>query len=278
MKWIDHEQLSIPYYTFENLEKTHLVTNAFTTRLYRKNGQPDNFFQPLLRKISDPAEVSGCIRLLTAQFGTDPDHLVSSAQKHTSNIHLVTSADLGPESSRPVLEYIDGLITNIPGVMLQTFGADCPSVYLLDPVRKAIGLCHSGRKGTQNHIASVMLRSMVQEYGTDPADVLAAVSPGICQDCYEVGIDVAEDFAQDYFSYPEADPDKKSALLTFMKGKYHIDLFQAIAYSLQSSGVKAANIEISHLCTKCRADIFYSFRAEGSISSENSALLMLRNN
>ena len=279
MKRIEGPKTHIPYYMFENLKKTGFVKNAFTTKLYRKNGKDNFFFQPLLRKDSDPEEVSCCISMLASQFEADIDMMVPSAQKHTANIHKVTLSDLGPASMRIPFEYIDGLITDIPGVMLMTYGADCPSVYLADPVNKAIGLCHSGRKGTQQHIAAVMLRGMTDAFGTRPEDVLAAISPGICVDCYEVGNDVAEDFIKDYLS-PEgiiaiSDCNVRDDIMPFIDGKYHIDLFRSISCSLLAAGVPYANIEVSDLCTKCRSDIFYSFRAEGKISSENCALLMI---
>ena len=315
MKWKDAPGRSVPCYIFTNLEKTGFVSHGFTTKLYRDNGTVHDFFQPLLRRDSDPREVEHCQQLLLDQFGIDADHLVASAQKHTSNIHLITEADLGPQESRPSLEAIDGLITNLPGVLLQTFGADCPSVYLTDPVHRAIGLCHSGRKGTQRHIAAVMLRKMTEAFGTDPKDVQAAISPGICLNCYEVGDEVAEDFIRDYNSREDSPEDSPAAsgkyplagspvtsgecspngspaalaklssllahhqdigsVLHFQSGKYHIDLSQAIRDSLTAAGVPADQIEQSDLCTKCRCDRFYSFRAEGHISNENCALLMI---
>ena len=309
MRWIDAPQVNVPYYIFENIENSREAECAFTTRFYKKDGQTDDFFQPLLRTVSDPSEVKECIRLLTEQFGTDSDHLVHSAQKHTANIHRVTNADLGPQENRTPLSSIDGLITDIPGVMLQTFGADCPLVYLLDPVERAIGLCHSGRKGTQQHIAGKMLSEMAQAYGTRAENVLAAISPGICCSCYEVGDDVAEEFARDYYASADGiwqqaaceeqgkavapgDPDRVKKdpkiygfekneknhpeIMVRINGRYHLDLNQAIARTLKSMGVPESQIEIAHLCTRCRSDIFYSFRAQGCITNENSAVLMLK--
>lgn len=271
MKWINDPAISIPHFSFENLEASGLVINAFTARPYRKDGKEINFFQPLLRKDSIPSEVDECIHLMVKQFGTDREHLVRTAQKHTTNIHIVNQDDLLPLSQRPQLEYIDGLITNIPGVMLESFGADCPSVYLLDPVHRAIGLCHSGRKGTQNKIAAVMANAMKEAYESQPGDLLAAISPGICLDCYEVGEDVANDFVKDFYGAGSA-----ADHLSFLNGKYHIDLFASIKSALISIGVREENIEVSHICTRCRKDILYSFRGEGKISNENCGLLMLK--
>ena len=316
MKWMNDPIYDVPFFTFENLERTGIVTNAFTTKFYWKNGRGtgetiNNFFQPLLRVSSEPEEVAHCETLLKQQFNVKDGYLISSAQKHTNNIYLITADDIEASVKGNLhLESIDGLITDIPGVMLETFGADCPSVYIVDPVHKAIGLCHSGRKGTQTHIAAVMLEAMNKAYGTEPADVSAAISPGICTNCYEVGDDVARDFAKDYknktgFMNPSsanvssghsdpyaagrchhaanneidivnANSSDVISCLPHINGRYHIDLFRAISQSLIACGVNPDNIEVSHLCTRCRSDIFYSFRAEGKISNENCGLMMIK--
>ncbi len=309
MKWMDEPIYDVPFFTFENLERTGIVTNAFTTKFYWKNGRGigetiNDFFQPLLRVSSEPEEVDHCEMLLKRQFEVKDGYLISSAQKHTNNIYRITSDDVEASINGNLhLESIDGLITDIPGVMLETFGADCPSVYIVDPVHKAIGLCHSGRKGTQTHIAAVMLEAMFKSYGTQPADVLAAISPGICTDCYEVGDDVAEDFVRDYKNKtkfmnlraanvltepsdtyaagkcPGDCPDHSGnglSCMPYINGRYHIDLLRAVTQSLTACGVDPDNIEVSHLCTRCRSDIFYSFRAEGKISNENCGLLMIK--
>ena len=275
MKWIDGPGLRIPYYTFENIEDTGAAVCAFTTRLYRVDGVWNDFYQPLLCRDSDPSEVAACVQLLTEQFGIDREHLVPSAQKHTANIYKVTETDIGAPEERPVLKAVDGLITDLPGVMLQTFGADCPSVYLVDPVNRAIGLCHSGRKGTQSGIAGRMLSEMTREYGTDPGDVQAAISPGICKDCYEVDEDVAEDFmaALKNTAGPDIDLNR---IVEKRNVKFHLDLNLAIIMTLEKMGISKSRIGCSDLCTRCRDDRFYSFRAQGCITNENSALLMLR--
>ena len=295
MKWIDDITYDVPFFTFENLEKTGIVTNAFTTKFYWKNGRGNgetinDFFQPLLRVSSEPDKVAHCETLIKRQFNVKDGYLISSAQRHTNNIYQITEADVAASVNGTLhLESIDGLITEVPGAMLETFGADCPSVYIVDPVHKAIGLCHSGRKGTQTHIAAVMLEAMNKAYGTQAADALAAISPGICVNCYEVGDDVAEDFTNDYKNKTEfmkhkadgsstdhTDPFDVSSCLPYINGRYHIDLSRAITQSLTACGVKPENIETSDLCTRCRSDIFYSFRAEGRISNENCGLLMIR--
>ena len=82
------------------------------------------------------------------------------------------------------------LITNEPGVILSTFYADCVPLYFVDPVNKAIGLSHSGWRGTVGRIGQKTLEAMKEAYGTNPEDIYAAVGPSICQECYEISEDV----------------------------------------------------------------------------------------
>ena len=77
----------------------------------------------------------------------------------------------------------DGMITNVPGICLVTFYADCVPLYFVDPVKKAIGLSHSGWRGTVGKIGKVTVEQMQKTYGSDPKDILAAIGPSICQDC-----------------------------------------------------------------------------------------------
>ena len=106
-------------------------------------------------------------------------------QTHTVNVAVVEEEDRGKRFMET-----DGMVTNVPGICLVTFYADCVPLYLVDPVRKVIGLSHSGWRGTVNRMGRVTLEKMHEVYGTDPEDVVAAIGPSICQDCYEVSEDV----------------------------------------------------------------------------------------
>lgn len=93
---------------------------------------------------------------------------------------------------------VDGLITNEPNVVLATFYADCVPLYFVDPVHRAIGLSHSGWRGTVNRMGKETLIAMNREFGTEAHDVIAAIGPSICQDCYEISQDVAEHFVDEF--------------------------------------------------------------------------------
>ena len=114
------------------------------------------------------------------------------------------------------------MITNVPGVVLATYYADCVPLYFVDPVHHAIGLSHSGWRGTVGKIGKVTIEKMHQEFGSDPAELLTAIGPSICQDCYEVSEDVILEF-QNAFN------EKYWNRLFYKKdnGKYQLNLWEA---------------------------------------------------
>ena len=147
----------------------------------------------------DPEKVRENFRRMGMVIGFETKDLVLSDQTHTTNVRLVTEADRGKGFDRE-RDYtdVDGLVTDTPGLMLVTIYADCVPLYFVDPVHKAVGLSHSGWKGTVHRIGKVTLERMKEAFGTRPEDVQAAIGPSICQDCYEVSEDVARAFMDEF--------------------------------------------------------------------------------
>ena len=85
---------------------------------------------------------------------------------------------------------------------LATFYADCVPLFFIDPVNRAVGLSHSGWRGTVGRMGARTLEVMEKQYGTNPESVYAAIGPSICQKCYEVSGDVAEQFLARICSLP----------------------------------------------------------------------------
>jgi polyphenol oxidase len=125
-------------------------------------------------------------RLARESFGTR--HFCLAEQVHGNSVAAVT-ADSAPKSPR-----VDALITRDPQVLLGIYVADCCAVFLVDSRRSAIGLVHSGKKGTELNIVGAAIQKMAMEYGTEPADLVAQLSPCIRPPFYEV--DFAENIAQ----------------------------------------------------------------------------------
>ena len=116
----------------------------------------------------DPDHVLENFTRMAAALGVERDRMVASYQTHTTNVRRVTEEDLGKGVVR-TRDYrdVDGLITNLPGVTLVTFYADCVPLYLVDPVKKAIGLSHSGWRGTVARMGRETVEAMKREFGTD---------------------------------------------------------------------------------------------------------------
>ena len=140
-----------------------------------------------LTRGDDPEAVKKNRELIAQAIGVEVADFTYTQQTHTTNVKRVYAGERGqsfPET--------DGMITDVPGICLVTSYADCVPLYFVDPVKKVIGLSHSGWRGTVGKIGKVTVEKMEEEFGCDPADILGAVGPSICQDCYEVSEDDTE--------------------------------------------------------------------------------------
>lgn len=160
----------------------------------------------------------------------------------------------------------DGLITNRPGVTLFQRFADCAPILLYDPKHHAIGIAHSGWRGTANRAAASPVGAMAAAYGTRPADLIAAIGPSIGPDHYEVGPEVIDAISRTF-------GDTDDLLLT-SNGRIHLDLWAANAKVLREAGVE--RIEIAGLCTACHTEHFFSHRAEAGKTGRFGAVIALR--
>ena len=246
-KWAE----GVLYLSYPIFEESGLVRHAFSTRI---GGVSEGIFSSMNLSFSrgDSDEcVKENFRRISVAIGVDEESLVKSVQTHTTNVHQVTK-----QNRKDELMDIDGLITNEPGICLVTSYADCVPLFFLDPVHKAIGLSHSGWRGTVGKMGKVTLERMREAYGTRAEDVLAAVGPSICQDCYEVSEDVIDKFK-------EAFEQKYWDSLFYQKenGKYQLNLWKANEIILLEAGVQKENLAITNVCTNCNPEILFSHRA-----------------
>ncbi len=251
--------LSFPCYDGEEW-----VLNGFSTRF---GGVSTGYFASmnLGHTVPDePEHVRENYRRIAGAIGFQPEKLVCSAQTHTKNVRIVTEQDAGRGYTRDKgWNDVDGLITNVPGLTLSTVYADCVPLYFVDPRHHAIGLAHSGWRGTAQKIGREVLLRMSEAYGTDPGDVICAIGPSICQECYEVSSDVALQFPNCY-SYENGN------------GKYQLDLADVNRGILVDAGVPVEQIHFSNLCTSCNSDLLFSHRASGGKRGLNAAFLSIR--
>ena len=166
---------------------------------------------------------------------------------------------------------VDGMITNVPGLVLATFYADCVPLFFIDPLHKAVGLSHSGWRGTVGKIGKVTVEKMTEEFQTDPSELYAAIGPSICQDCYEVSEDVIDQFR-------EAFEEKYWDVLFYRKpdGKYQLNLWEANRRIFLDAGIKEERISMPGICTCCNPLFLYSHRASHGKRGNLGAFITVR--
>ena len=221
--------------------------------------------------IDDPEAVKENYRRMADALGVDMNRMVVTWQTHTTNVRLVSETDFGKGviSDRDYRD-VDGLITNIPGVTLVTFFADCVPLYFVDTKNRAIGLSHSGWRGTVNRMGRETLDRMKEAFGTNPSDVVACIGPSICQDCYEVGEEVIDQFRA---AFAECHHD--SLFYKKTNGKYQLNLWEANRIVLKEAGVPEEQISVTDICTYCNPDLLFSHRRTADKRGNLCAFLCL---
>ena len=260
------------YLTYPLLESTGIIKHGFSTRVGGVSEGVCSTMNLSFSRGDDENAVRENFRRMANALDVEEDSFVFSQQTHTTNVRKVTLEDKGKGLTRK-LDYqdIDGLITNVPGLCLSTFYADCVPLYFVDPVKKAIGLSHSGWRGTVGKIGCVTVQKMQEEYGSNPENIIAAIGPSICQDCYEVSEDVIVEF-QNHF-------DKKYWKELYYKkenGKYQLNLWKANEIVLEEAGVLKEHIAVTNLCTCCNHESLFSHRASKGKRGNLAAFLALK--
>lgn len=277
------------YLTFPLLEELDMVSHLFTTR---EGGVSEGMYRSMnlsYTRGDDPAGVTENYRRAAQALGCGIEDIVCSQQTHTTNIRRITGADRGKGVTRP-LDYtdVDGLITDVPGIALATVYADCVPLYLVDPVRRAIGLAHAGWRGTVDGMGACMVQAMEEQFGTRPEEIRAAVGPSICWECYEVGEEVASVFsalegrlAARLSEIRESGCFRPEDCVLLRegkgRGKYQLNLWLANLATLRSSGVLPGNISITDVCTCHNPEYLFSHRASRGKRGNLGAFLMLKN-
>lgn len=248
----------VTYLTFPGLERTGVVRHLFSTR---EGGVSEGIYRSMnlsYARGDEKEAVDENYRRIAEVLGSSVEDMVCSDQTHTDHIRLVTEKDRGKGIVKPK-DYteVDGLITQEKGIVLCTFFADCVPLFFVDPVRSAIGLAHSGWRGTVQKIGRKTVEKMREAFGTEPEDVRAAIGPSICQDCYEVSEDVIEEFRR---AFPEESM-WDSLFYRTKPGKYQLNLWEANRLVMLEAGIPAEQIEVTDICTCCNPDFLFSHRA-----------------
>ena len=261
--WANNSQGLIP--TFPAEPPFDKVAAGFTTRqLIKKN--------PLFGEDKPASNDAHELRKAACEaLGLDLLSFTSGKQVHGKKVVRVTEKERG----RGALDYYkgipetDALVTDMPGVSIGVFTADCVPVFLYDPIKSAIGIVHAGWRSTAKSIVALTVQVMFSEFGSSPRELWAAIGPSIGQCCYEVGPDVYDEF-NSAFAYAESLFEKNG------HQTWRLDLWQANRMQLVKSGVSLEHIISHDLCTFCHSDRFFSARKHGPHSGRILSLIALR--
>lgn len=260
----------IPVIQYQALLDTGCVEHGFSTKL---GGVSQGIYHSMnlsFARGDDEACVIENFKRFCSEIHIDWQKIVSTDQTHTANVRIVTEKDSGHGIVVPKTHFdVDGQITNVPGLPLISYHADCVPLFFVDPVKKAIGLSHSGWKGTVGRIGANTVNMMCEHYGSDPKDIICAIGPSICQNCYEVSEDVAAAFEKEF---------RLSDKLLYKKenGKYQLNLWEANYQVLIDAGILPEHITTTKLCTRCHSDHLWSHRKTGNDRGSLAAFLCLK--
>jgi len=244
-------------YTFQNLTQQkchHLVT--------QKNATSPYSFSLALHTQEAPLQILENRDTLKQQF--PQMYFVVANQTHSANISIISNKkETGWHKLEDAIKNCDALISNQKNVMLTILTADCVPILLFDPTKNIVAAIHAGWKGTKQNILLKTVEKMKTTFNSNPKNILAGIAPSIGKCCYEVDWNVAQHFEHIKDAYQEKNE------------KYMLDLPHINRNQLLEAGLDANNIELSHICTACEVDNYFSYRKEEGCSGRFMSMIGL---
>lgn len=255
-------------YTLPALERIPGIDHGFTAR---SGGVSEGFFSSLNLSFTRPENRDNVMenyRIFCRAAGIPFESMVMDNYEHGTTVLKVDRQDAGKGYLLDALPACDGLVTNDPAITLITGHADCMAFYCVDPVRRCIGLAHAGWRGALGRIGAQLVAMMTEHYGTNPADVYAGVGPSICPDCFEVGHNVAEEFAQ---AFPEI-----PCVISREGQRPHVDLWMVAFRQFWEAGVPAEQFSLFDVCTMTTPRLYSHRRDKGNTGGMAAYLRILQ--
>jgi len=269
MSFLTHTQNDLVWYGSSLLEDCPGVVHGFSTRKGGVSRAPWDTLNLGVGRGDDMEDVRENYRRFCGAVGMDHRRTVLSRQVHETTVRVCTEADAGKGLYQERDFLADGLVTNVPGLALAVFSADCGIVLLCDPKAQCAGAVHAGWRGCAAGIVEKAVRTMEAEYGARAENVLAAVGPCIGQCCFETDGDVPD--AMTAALGADAAP-----YIQRRGEKYHVDLAGLNRQWLLRAGVPAGNIDVSGVCTACHPELLWSYRRMGNDRGAQAAMIALR--
>ena len=252
---------------------SHIIScpHGFSTRL---GGVSEGPFESLnlgrLERGDEPARVAENWAILGRALGIDTRRFVHGRQVHGNCVRIAGREDAHAVTEPAPWEGADGYVTNIPGLPLAVFTADCAPLLLQEPEAGVIGAIHCGWRPVAADIVKNAVDAMAS-LGAEPRRIRAAIGPGIRRCCFQTGPEVPE--ALEALLGPEAQklygPDPAQS------GKYRVDLPGAVERRLCQLGVLPEHIHQTGECTMCRPEIYWSHRSMGLARGSMASVIML---
>lgn len=269
MTIVQKQHQSVVFLASEEMEQAGGVAHGFSTRL---GGISEGMWASLNLGVSrgdDPDHVRENYRRFLTAIGAQGPRMAMSNQVHENHVRVITKADVKEDPYEKVSYEADGLVTDLPGVTLVIFSADCLPILYYDPVRQVVAAAHAGWRGTAADIAGAVVRKMEEVYGCDPQNILAAIGPGIGPCCFETHEDVPNAMTEAMGAAA------LSAIEVLPTGKFHVDLKALNAKRLESAGLDPAHIAVSPDCTCCMPEKYWSHRATHGERGSQAAMIAL---
>lgn len=251
------------------LEQAGGVAHGFSTRQGGVSAPPFDTMDLGYNRGDAPDCVRENYRRFCTAIGADHTRVVKTRQVHGDTVRAVTAADAGLDPCTPAPYEADGLVTDVPGLCLSVFSADCVPVLLYDPVRRCIAAVHSGWRGTAMAIAPKAAAIMMEDYGCRAEHILAAIGPAISTCCFETHADVPRAMIDAFGAAAEPFIQRAG------DDKFRVDLKGIIARGLRGAGLAPEHIDISDHCTACRPALYWSHRLTGNARGSMAAMIQL---
>lgn len=270
----DGERSNLWYGEFSIFPRT-MVTAAVSAR---QGGVSQGIYRSLnlaLHVGDDPSAVIENRRRFLSVLGLDFDRLVTAQQTHSDRVAVVTASDAGRGNRiyTDGFDNTDAMVTDVPGLPLMVFVADCTPVLLFDPVKQVVGAVHAGWRGSCDSIAARAVETMTGAYGSKPEDILASIGPSINGADYEVGSELAEIFTA---RFGETVTRERGFVLQEGFAKEHLDLWAVNRYVLEQAGVPKENIFNANVSTDSNHELFFSFRHDKGETGRLGAVIALK--
>lgn len=252
------------------LERCNLIDHAFSTRLGGCSSGAMSALNTAFHTGDDDENVLENRRRLLKPFGYRPEEIVAGIQVHGTGVTRVTLTERGRGAAPGnFLGETDGLITVEPGLVLTAYAADCQLLFFVEPHIPVIALAHAGWRGALAGMAGLVVAYLQKHFAVEPSNLLAAISPAICPQCYRVDEEVAGCFRDaGWEGGPYLEPDAE--------GRFKLDLSSINAAQLRDAGIEEDHLVENSWCTACRPDLFYSYRREQGVTGRMMGFLAIK--